>query len=162
MLISSYINNIAHNIRRVHKSLTWGQAFRTAVKIAKAINVTETLNHPSALYGTWTPQTVRALAGHFWALKCLYRDEGDLGRSTAFGRISSALFAAWDGGYTVTYQAFISQRGVGSSVIEEVVDYYCCAINGDEHYTDHTVRVMQLLGSTNTPRARVNLPTWIF
>ena len=162
MLISSYINNIAHNIRRAHKSLTWGQAFRTAVMIAKCPGVTETLHRPSSLYGTWNPKTVRAIAGHFWALKCLYRDSGDLGRSAAFGRVAQALFAAWEGGYGVNYQAFISQRGVGASVINELVDYYCCAVTGTDYYTDHTNRIMGLLATNNAPLQRVNLPTWTF
>ena len=160
MLFTTEFNKLVHLIRNANPHMTWGDAFHTALEFLKVSESDDLLTHNNSLYGTWKPQTVRALAGHFWALKCLYREAGDMGRSHAFGRVSNTLFAAWDGGYTVTYQGFISQSGVGTSIISELCDYYRCAITSDQYYTDHTDRVMHLIAVTNSPRSRVNLPTW--
>ena len=162
MLFTTEFNKLVHIIRKAHKEMTWRAAFHTAVGFVNVSESGDHIAHPHSMYNTWKPENVRALAGHFWALKCLYREAGDMGRSSAFGRVADKLFAAWDGGYEVTYQAFISQRGVGSSVIEEVCDYYRCAVIAEPHFTDHTDRVMHLMAVTNAPRSRVNLPTWTF
>jgi hypothetical protein len=160
MLFSSQFNKLAHFIQKSHQDMTWRDAFHTAVDFFNVSESDEHVTHPHSIFGTWKPNNVRALAGHFWALKCLYREAGDLGRSLAFGRVSQSLFVAWDEGYTVTYQDFINQSGVGSSVIQEIADYYRCAITGDEYFTDHTDRIMHLLYVTNNQHSRVNLPRW--
>lgn len=162
MLFSSYINKLAWAIRRVHASLTWGEALRTAIDLASS-GLDISLDAPTALFGEWTPQTQRALAGHFWALKLLYREVGDEGRSLAFGRISSSLFASWEEGGRVNFYNAARQRGWGSAVMNEIVAFYRAA--GQTHITQrstHTPRVASLLQSLNQQPNRVHYPTWTF
>lgn len=154
-LFSKELNLLAHRIRRIAQDLTWGEAFRQAIELSKARVPAKPL-----LEDTWSQTTLRALAGHFWALRCLYREAGDEGRSIAFERVSNSLFACWDERGDFDLALALRHRRFGKSVIAEIVDFYICAQTGDEYYTDHTDRVMNLLTLTNNPHNRVYLPVW--
>ena len=162
-LFTSELNKLAHKIRR-STSLSWGQALRIAIKTTKANNSVaecEALK-PKSLFDGWTLNSQYGLAGHFWALKCLYKEAGDVGRSKAFERVSSQLYAATEAGVALDFKYAVTTKGWGDSVINELIDYFICASTSTAQYTDHTDRVMSLLTTTNTQPARVRAPKWWF
>lgn len=162
-LFTSELNKLAHKIRR-STSLTWGASLRIAIKTTKCNNSVaeqEALKDQS-LFGKWTLNSQHGLAGHFWALKCLYKEAGDLGRSKAFERVSSQLYAATEEGVALDFEYATSTKGWGDSVIHELIDYFICASTSTAQHTDHTDRVMSLILDTNTQSERIRFPRWWF
>ena len=155
MLFSSFINVTAHRIKKV-SGLSWGES----LKLAIAHHDVPDLNGPTAVFGQWNATTQRALAGHFWALRCLYLEVGDKGRAKAFERVSSQLFSCWECGGEMGWQDTYKFWGWGTAVREEVLDYYISATKC--WMRDHTDRVIALLMQTGHPIQRVKLPRWTF
>lgn len=159
-LISGDINRFAHKLRKVYSTLTWKQAFNIAYKL-KFEGLLNDAYATQSILGSWTRQSQYALAGHFWALKCLYNTAGDKGRSFAFGKIADQLYASLDAGYTLGFGYAVTTDGWGSSVINELLDFYICARSGDDFgYIEHTDRVIDLMMKTGTPLGQIHLPFW--
>lgn len=161
-LFTSELNQLAHMIRR-ENDLSWGESLRFAIRLVK-INTSAVpfAMRSSSIFGNWTLKSQRALAGHFWALRIMYRQVGDLGRAKAFERISSQLYAASDEGVALNFKYALTTKGWGDAVLAELLDYFVCGALGTPFFTDHTDRVMDLLIRTNTNHTRVDLPYWIF
>lgn len=161
-LFTSELNQLAHMIRR-ENDLSWGEALRLAIQLVK-INTSAVpfAMRSSSIFGTWTLQTQYGLAGHFWALRVMYRQLGDEGRAKAFERVSSQLYAATEVGAALNFKYALTTSGWGESVIAELLDYFVCGALGTPLFTDHTDRVMDLLIRTDTHHERVRMPNWNF
>ena len=161
-LFTSELNHLAHRIR-LDNDLSWGESLRFAIRLVK-INTSAIpfAMRSSSIFGNWTIKSQRALAGHFWAIRAMYRHLGDLGRAKAFERVSSQLYAASDEGVTLNFKYALTAKGWGDAVLAELLEYFVCAALGTPLFTDHTDRVMDLLVRTNSNHMRVNLPHWIF
>lgn len=161
-LFTSELNQLAHRIRR-ENDISWGESLRFAIQLVK-INTSAIpfAMRSSSVFGNWTLNSQRALAGHFWALRAMYRHLGDLGRAKAFECVSSQLYAASDEGVTLRFRYALTTKGWGDAVLAELLDYFVCGTLGTPLFTDHTDRVMDLLVRTNSKHTRVNLPYWTF
>lgn len=154
MLFSSEINILAHRIKRA-SGLSWRESLHLAINSYQPELLG--LQSPTSVWGEWTPQTQRALAGHFWALYRLYRKAGDVGRAHAFGRIANSLFSCWENNGRICWNDTYRFTGWGDSVRAEILDYY---ISAQCH--DQTDRMIDLILRTQTPAQQIHTPRWTF
>jgi hypothetical protein len=158
MFISSEQNKLAHRIRRAHPSMSWGQCFGLARDLIKEGIFIEDLEF--SVFGQWTLETQQGIAGHFWALRCLYREVGEQGRSVAFERVANQIYAASDEGVELSFDYVLKSSYWGASVIRELIEYYKAAALTGDGYTDHTQRIMNLISRANSSDSRVRKPYW--
>lgn len=154
MLFSSEINILAHRIKRA-SGLSWRESLHLAINSYQPELLG--IQSPTSVWGEWTPQTQRALAGHFWALKLLNAKAGDQGRAHAFGRVANNLFACWENHGRISWADTYRYKGWGDSVRAEILDYYMSA-----QCNDQTDRMIDLILRTQTPAQQIHMPRWTF
>lgn len=125
------LNRMAWKIKKA-QNISWGAAFRMAMTLGQV------QEHPEAtsVFGTWTPASTKAVAGHFWGLSKAYAELGDTGRSIAMKKVSSTLYAQYEEYVPVSFYSLIRQKGVKESIANEIVAYFSAASVGG--YTDRT------------------------
>jgi hypothetical protein len=153
MIFTAELNKLAWQIKK-SQNISWGAAFRMAVTVINAPAVAKT----TTVFGTWTHQSHRAVAGHFWGLHKAYKELGDTGRSIAMCKVSNTLFAMYEAGAPVNFYNLIRQKGVKESVAQEIADFYVASYEGRP--THRSLGLIQQ-GATQYMN-RVILPRWTF
>ena len=153
MIFTAELNKLAWQIKK-SQNISWGAAFRMAVI---AIQVPE-VEADTTVFGTWTPQAHRAVAGHFWGLHKAYSEIGDTGRSIAMSKVSKTLFAMYEEMESVDFRSLIRQKGIKESIASEIVDFYRCAYTGQP--TNRSLSLMQ--NGANHYQSVIKLPRWTF
>lgn len=153
MIFTAELNKLAWKIKKA-QNISWGAAFRMAVI---AIQVPE-VESDTTVFGTWTPQAHRAVAGHFWGLHKAYSEIGDTGRSIAMCKVSKTLFAMYEEMESVNFRSLIRQKGIKESIASEIVDFYRASYTGQP-----TARSLELMqnGATHY-QSVIKLPRWTF
>lgn len=154
--ITSRNNKLAHAIRKQYPQLTWGSAFRLAV--ISATTDDSLVYHPMSVFGTWSPASLRGVAGHFWGLASAYTELDDRGRSYAMKTLSRKLFAVHEAQCLFSFFNLIAMDNVADGMLCEVVDYFTAALARD--LTPRTRRVIQTGAAVYG--ARVIPPEWAF
>jgi hypothetical protein len=159
LLISSEQNRIAHRICKAYPSLSWKESFKLArTLLSKGIDLSD---FEQSVFGQWNLPTQQGIAGHFWAIRCLYKEAGEEGKAKAFERVSHQLYAATEAGEALSFKYALNARYWGSSIIDELIEYFICASLFNGEYTDHTDRVMRLIQKTQSHDSRVRKPFWV-
>ena len=157
MSFNTNINKLAHKIRKAHK-VTWGAALRLAYKFDKSGLPMQAAAAPSSIFGTWTLDSLCALAGHFWGLGKAYAETKDYGRAKAMFNVSRSLYAYRDNGTTLNYRSFIRLSGVAEKVATEALAFFIAA--GKNTLTS---RSLDLINSGATDYGyRIKAPLWVF
>lgn len=154
--ITGEVNKLAHQLRKVYPSLTWGQAFRFAIKGVPAQR--SMYMEPTSIFGAWTLPSQRSLAGHFWALAKSYEQLNDPGRAYSFKNVAGLLYSLCDEGITLTFGQAISRKGWGESIISEMIE---CFVSGLDS-VDTTKRMMHLHTLIPSLHSRYVNPRWTF
>jgi len=155
MIFTSELNKLAWQIKR-EMGISWGAALRFAIKVAP---VADAAQQSTSVFGTWTAQAHRAVAGHFWGLHKAYSEIGDTGRSIAMSKVSKTLFAMYEEMEPVCFRSLIRQRGIKESVASEIIDFFVAS--ADRSPTARTRDLIMNQGATEYGQ-RVILPTWTF
>ena len=147
------LNKLAWRIKK-RQNISWGAAFRMAMELCKAPEV----DKGSTVLGTWTHQSHRAVAGHFWGLSKAYKEVGDAGRSIAMCKVSKILFAMWEEHVDVNFYSLIRMKGVKESVALEIVAFYTAS-----YHSTITDRSKDLIGRGASSYAKhIIPPRWAF
>jgi hypothetical protein len=155
MIFTSELMTLAWKIKR-EMNISWGAALRFAIKVAP---VAEAAEASTSVFGTWTPQAHRAVAGHFWGLHKAYNEIGDAGRSIAMCKVSKTLFAMYEEMVSVDFRSLIRQRGIRESVATEIVDFFVAS--SVQVPTARTLDLIANQGAVDYGQ-RLILPTWTF
>jgi len=155
--ITSKNNKLAHSLRAVYPSLSWGAAFRLALTVA-AVNDTTAVQHPRSVFGSWTHASLRGVAGHFWGLSAAYSELDDRGRAYAMKALSRKLFAVHEARCEFSFYNLAVMDNVAEGMLSEVVDYFTAALS-----SDHTPRTKRVIAAgAAVYGARVVPPAWTF
>ena len=154
--ITGEVNKLAHQLRKVYPSLTWGQAFRFAIKGVPAQR--SMYMEPTSVFGAWTLPSQRSPAGHFWALAKSYEQLNDPGRAYSFKNVAGLLYSLCDEGITLTFGQAISRKGWGESIISEMIE---CFVSGLDS-VDTTDRMIHLHTLIPSLHSRYVNPRWTF
>jgi hypothetical protein len=145
------LNLLAHKIKKAF-GLKWGQALKLAIIIPD-----ENIDLRSSILGSWTQQTLRAIAGHFYGLSKAYESRGDKGRAFYFRRLADRMYACLDAGGQYGFADLLISNKVNSSAVTEAISFYCAAYNGRP--TDRQIKLFKY----DAHYASVaHLPMWIF
>jgi len=154
--ITANTNKFAHQLRKAYPSMTWGEAFRTALQLGTRVDCV-TVQNSASVFGQWTLESQHSVAGHFWALNKLYAESGEIGRSITFKRVAQTLYTLTEQGIRATWGEILLQKGWKESVRKEFVECFICGIDS----VDTTDRMMSLITKLN-PTHPINLPKWRF
>jgi len=154
--ITGEVNKLAHQLRKAYPSLTWGEAFRFAIKGVPAQS--SMYMEPTSVFGAWTLPSQRSLAGHFWALAKAYEQLNDAGRAYSFKKVAGLLYSLCDKGVTLTFGQAISRKGWGESIISEMIEHFVSGLDG-VCTTDRMIQLHTLIPSFHS---RYKLPRWTF
>lgn len=155
--ITGEVNKLAHQLRKAYPSLTWGEAFRFAIKGVPAQR--SAYMSPTSVFGAWTLPSQRSLAGHFWALAKSYEELNDAGRAYSFKNVAGLLYSLCDEGITLTFGEVISRKGWGESIISEMIEAFSVGIDG----IGNTSRMINLyLQNPNMYQRNIVSPMWTF
>jgi hypothetical protein len=158
MSFNTNINKLAHKLR-ADQGISWGAALRLAYAYDRSALPSEAATADTGIFGTWTPASLVAVAGHFWGLGKAYAETSDYGRAKAMFSVARALYAYRDNGQTITYRAFIRLKGVKESVATEAVRFFIASGKGEL-----TPRSLDLITNHNAQSyARYIIsPAWTF
>jgi len=154
--ITGEVNKLAHQLRKAYPSLTWGEAFRFAIKgvpAQRSFYMNET-----SVFGAWTLPSQRSLAGHFWALAKAYEEISDAGRAYSFKNAAGLLYSLCDEGITLTFGQAVTRKGWGESIISEMIEHFVSGIDSVDT-TDRMIHLHSLIPSLGK---RYVLPRWTF
>lgn len=154
--ITANTNKFAHQLRKAYPSMTWGEAFRTALQLGTRVDCV-TVQNSASVFGQWTLESQHSVAGHFWALNKLYAESGEFGRSITFKRVAQTLYTLTEQGIQATWGEILLQKGWKESVRKEMIECFICGIDS----VDTTDRMMNLITKLN-PTHPINLPKWVF
>ena len=145
------LNLLAHKIKKCF-GLKWGQALKLAIAIPD-----ENIDSRSSILGSWTQQTLRAVAGHFYGLSKAYENRGDKGRSFYFRRLADRMYACLDAGGQYGFSDLLISNKVDSSAVTEAIAFYVAAYNARP--TDRQIKLFKY----DAHYASVaHLPMWVF
>ena len=153
MIFTAELNKLAWQIKKA-QNISWGAAFRMAVIVIQVPKV----ESDTTVFGTWTPASHKAVAGHFWGLHKAYNEIGDTGRSIAMSKVSKTLYAMYEEMVSVDFRSLIRQKGIKESIASEIVDFYRCAYVGQP--TARSLELMQ--NGANHYQSVIKLPRWTF
>ena len=145
------LNLLAHKIKKAF-GLKWGQALKLAIIIPD-----ENIDARSSVLGSWTQQTLRAVAGHFYGLSKAYENRGDKGRCFYFRRIADRMYACLDAGGQYGFSDLLISNKVDSSAVTEAIAFYVAAYNARP-----TLRQCKLILSDTQYAQKTKLPVWYF
>ena len=154
--ITANTNRFAHQLRKAYPSMTWGEAFRTALLLGARVEC-GSVQANTSVFGQWTLESQHSVAGHFWALNKLYTDSGELGRAITFKRVAQTLYALTEQGIRATWSEILLQKGWKESVRKEMIECFICGIDS----IDTTERMMTLITELN-PTHPIKYPNWRF
>ena len=155
IVFTAELNKLAWRIKR-HMGLSWGASLRMAIKI---IRLPEgAWAGRSSVFAPMTFGNQDELARHYYGLAKANEEIGEIRRSRAFGRVSSRRFNNSDNNMTLTFRTFTRWTGVGERIANEVVDFFCAAVEGGI-----TPRSRSLIerGANNYARL-LRAPKWTF
>ena len=148
---------MAHTVRKIYPSLSWGSAFRLAL-IAAAVDDAVAVHHPRSVFGEWTSDSLRGVAGHFWGLSSAYSELDDRGRAYAMKALSRKLFAVHEARCEFSFYNLVVLNNVADGMLSEVVDFFTAALSRD--LTPRTKRL--IAQGAAVYGARVVPPSWTF
>lgn len=119
--ITSSANKIAHALRRAYPQLTWGEAFRLAIASESAGE--RDVRRVDSVFGVWRKQTQEKVGEQMLAIGAAYSLLGD-GRAHTFTNFGKVLASATRRGVMGGFADMLALKGVGESVISEVVEMF--------------------------------------
>ena len=157
MLFTSEFNKVMWFIKR-KLGVSQKVAYRLA-RQAVQLGYDARLINAGSIFTDWSYNNARSIAGHLWGLHKAYKETGDTGRSVAFYRAASALYAMADERGTVDVAEFHAQKFVGDSIADECVDFYLAAHTSG--FTPRTVALITQHGADNYAQ-RVHRACWSY
>lgn len=145
------LNILAHKIKKCF-DLKWGQALKLAIIIPE-----ENIESSSSVFGSWTQQTLRAVAGHFYGLSKAYENRGDKGRAFYFRRLADRMYACLDAGGQYGFADLLISNKVDSSAVTEAIAFYIAAYKARP-----TERQIKLFKYDAHYASVAHLPIWVF
>lgn len=135
--ITATANKIAHALRRVYPQLSWGEAFRLAVR-AEGAGVRDAMRVDS-VFGVWRKSTQEKVAEQMFAIAGAYGMLGDKGRARSFSDFGLMLSRANRAEVMGGFADMLAVRGVGEGIMLEVVEMFAKSrmeLRGEEALTE--------------------------
>lgn len=140
--ITSAHNYLAHLVQNAF-GLKWKQAFSWAGRASSDESVVWAQRRDS-VFGCWCIPTVESVHRHMKALAQGYSVMGDTYRARTFSRFAARLEERLRAERGVEFAEVMALGGVGSGVLEEVLDFYRCATQGEARSTTPRARKLAL------------------
>lgn len=152
--ITADINIQTHRMKTL-LGCTWGEAFRVVLEFSDV--PTETLKHPASILGSWTYESTRALAGHYWGLAKAYEETADKGRSIAMYATAKKIYSVCETQNWCDLKVLAS-KGKPSSVVREAFDFFRAS-----QRAELTQRSRELiLRGARSYSQHLKIPVWTF
>ena len=139
-------------------NITQGEAMKLAIEACRR-GEDERVYNPTSIFGQWTHQATRALAGHCWGLFKAYSEVGATARAVAFKKASTKLYAQADEAGACSFSTVIKWAGFGIQILKELVSFYVAA-----HICGYTPRSAHLIMREGAWRygLKVKLAQWVY
>lgn len=154
VFFTSELNRLAHRVKKL-LGLSWGESLKIALKVIPFLG--GPLSSRTSVFMSWKHENIGAIAGHFWGLAKAYEEVGDKGRSFAFKKISTRLYSYRDNLEYVDLRILANQKRVGSSVINEIIDFWIAS-----HLDGYTPRSKELLPQAPIYSQLVEKSEWTY
>ncbi len=150
-MFTTELITLTHKIKKCF-DLPWGQSLKLAILIPN-----QNIELSSSVLGSWSQETLRAVAGHFYGISKAYETRGDKGRQFYFRRLADRMYTCLDANGAYGFKDMLISNKVGSSAVTELIAFYCAARDGRP-----TDRQIKLFKYDAHYAAVAHLPKWVF